>query len=104
MSCECVEYIDKKNEEYVRLSKLPRVDIKKNDYVVVAVGLIGHGYDHVRKECRVLKVRKNSAKIHFPDSGYITRPQGWTYWIDRALITDMVRHGEACCKCHCYCC
>lgn len=105
-NCTC-NSMDKRCKEYRRLIKLPKIAIKKHDIVLVAVGLVGHGYEWVRKECRVLQVRKNSAKITFKGLGEPIGRDWWVKWVDRALITDMVSRADEPCVCvhhHCRCC
>ncbi len=76
---------DKREFEVKRLmAEPPKESPKVGDKVIVAVGLLGHGFNWIRQECKVLEVADNSVKIKWKDS------HDWEEWIHPAFITDIL--------------
>ena len=78
--------------EYERLkADIPR-KVNIGDKVIVAIGLLGHGFRWIRQECEVIETASNSTKIrlqekHLDGSFY-------EYWIDPALIIDVIEKRQ----------
>ncbi len=69
-------------------SKIPCV----GDRVVVAAGLIGMGFNWVRKEATVLEVGETSYRVQFQEKRLDGTPM--IQWIHPALITDVLENKE----------
>lgn len=76
---------EERENEFKRLKSETPKSIKRGDRVLVAVGLLGHGFHYVRQECVVLRVSGNNSKIYWKSDGY-----RWSYWIDNALIVEVL--------------
>ena len=89
--------MDQKSGYFKMLQSRPTLAIEKGDTVSVAIGLLGHGYDWVRQECTVLDVQSTSAQIEWPKDvsmAKITGESKYTEWVDRKLITDVIKKAE----------
>lgn len=82
----------KKEEEFERLRIEPSARTPAvGDTVVVAAGLIGRGFDWVRKQALVVAVGETSVKVRFSER----RIGGGAdeEWISPVLITDVLPRG-----------
>jgi hypothetical protein len=82
----------KKEVEFERLRIEPSARIPAvGDTVVVAAGLIGRGFDWVRKEALVVAVGETLVKVRFPEprfGGGVDEE-----WVSPVLITDVLPRG-----------
>lgn len=60
---------------------------KDGDRVVVAVGLIGYGFNWVRQECVVLESGDTSFKVQWKQYS-----NTHVEWVHQNLITDVIGH------------
>lgn len=79
----------RREEAVAKLVADPLMEIPEiGDTVVVACGLIGHGFDWIRKECVV--VAKGQATYKVRHTGH-SKPLSWEEWIHPCLVTDIIR-------------
>lgn len=80
-----------KYQEYERLRAECPKSVKEGQVVLVAVGLLGHGFHWIRKECKVLAVNGDNSKITFPsECSELHGKKYWEYWIPNCLITAIL--------------
>lgn len=79
---------ERKRSAFERLCVEPCMRTPKpGDRVVFAAGLIGHGFEWVRLEARVLEVGDTSVRVEFDDHYHCVE------WIHPCLITDVLSQG-----------
>jgi preprotein translocase subunit YajC len=82
----------KKEAEFERLRIEPSARTPAvGDTVVVAAGLIGRGFDWVRKEALVVAVGETSVKVRFSNRRY--NGEADEEWVSPVLITDVLPRG-----------
>ena len=87
---ESAENNHKKQENgFKKLCQELPILVKKGDKVIVAVGLLGRGFEWIRKECEVMETANISIKIRCQDTYY--KDGFWEEWIHPALITDVIK-------------
>lgn len=67
--------------EYRKLQQNPPLLVKIGDRVLVAIGLIGYGFQWARQECEVVDVSGCSAKITWSNDS-----KSFHEWVDIVLI------------------
>lgn len=72
-------------DEYKRLASDTPKSVKIGQKVLVAVGLLGHGFHWIRQECDIINVSGNSSKIKWISYGSVHE-----YWIPNCLITSII--------------
>ena len=89
----------KKYDEFERLSQESPKIVEKGDKVLVAVGLLGHGFEWIRESCEVVDVKGNHSKVKWfdkhkmvnKDDGHVDFGDVWEYWIPNALIVEILK-------------
>jgi len=78
----------KREQEVEKLMAEPPEEMPLvGDKVIVAIGLLGYGYNWIRHECEVLEVASHSVKIKFRRYGLDICEE----WIHPGFITDILK-------------
>ncbi len=85
----------KTEHEFERLALDPCSDIPEvGDRVIVAVGLIGHGFAWVREEATVLEIGSSSYKVQLSKQKDFDSNKPVECWIHSVLVTDVLKRKD----------